>query len=262
MRARSPRSTGAGRARQRGELIVRGPRVLDPASGLDESRDVVVRRGEIAELAEAGSGDAARRRGRSRPRVCTSSPPSSTRTSTCGPPAGRTRRTSRPEAAPPPRAATAGSPPWRTPTRRSTAAADVEALRERAAREAAVPIGFMACVTRGMRGEELTDMLELREVGAVGFSDDGLPVEELARPAPRPSIPGDHRGADRPARGGPGALRRRRHARGRGLRRARARRHPDPLGVDHDRPRCADRRLRRTRASTSSTCRAASRSPP
>jgi dihydroorotase len=55
-------------------------------------------------------------------------------------------------------------------------AADVEALRERAVREASVPVGFLATVTRGMRGEELTEMAELREAGAVGFSDDGVPV--------------------------------------------------------------------------------------
>ena len=43
-------------------------------------------------------------------------------------------------------------------------------------REASVPVGFLATVTRGMRGEELTEMAELREAGAVGFSDDGLPI--------------------------------------------------------------------------------------
>ena len=56
-------------------------------------------------------------------------------------------------------------------------AADVRSLRERAAEHASVPTGFLACVTRGMRGEELTEMAELRGAGAVGFSDDGLPIE-------------------------------------------------------------------------------------
>jgi dihydroorotase len=55
-------------------------------------------------------------------------------------------------------------------------AADVGALRERAEREASVPVGFLATVTRGMEGEELTEMAELRDAGAVGFSDDGLPI--------------------------------------------------------------------------------------
>ena len=55
-------------------------------------------------------------------------------------------------------------------------AADVGALREQARSEASVPVGFLATVTRGMRGEELTEMAELREAGAIGFTDDGLPI--------------------------------------------------------------------------------------
>jgi dihydroorotase len=55
-------------------------------------------------------------------------------------------------------------------------AADITALRERAAAEASVPVGFLATVTMGMNGEELTEMVELREAGALGFSDDGLPL--------------------------------------------------------------------------------------
>ena len=34
--------------------MIRGARVLDPRAGIDAVRDVVVRDGEIAELAEAG----------------------------------------------------------------------------------------------------------------------------------------------------------------------------------------------------------------
>ncbi len=32
------------------------------------------------------------------------------------------------------------------------------------------------CITKGMKGEELADMNSLKEAGAVGFTDDGLPV--------------------------------------------------------------------------------------
>jgi dihydroorotase len=49
-------------------------------------------------------------------------------------------------------------------------------LRERAEREACVPVGFLATVTKGMAGEELTEMADLRDCGAVAFSDDGLPL--------------------------------------------------------------------------------------
>jgi dihydroorotase len=55
-------------------------------------------------------------------------------------------------------------------------APDVRALRERAESEATVPVGFLAAVTRGLGGEELTEMAELRDAGAIGFSDDGFPV--------------------------------------------------------------------------------------
>ncbi|HYM45823.1 MAG TPA: dihydroorotase [Solirubrobacteraceae bacterium] len=49
-------------------------------------------------------------------------------------------------------------------------------LREAAAREACVPVGFLAAITCGLRGEELTEMAQLRHEGALGFTDDGRPV--------------------------------------------------------------------------------------
>jgi dihydroorotase len=50
------------------------------------------------------------------------------------------------------------------------------ALRQLAAREAHVPVGFMPAITRGLEGERLTDMAELRAHGALGFTDDGRPL--------------------------------------------------------------------------------------
>lgn len=55
-------------------------------------------------------------------------------------------------------------------------AATLGALVETAAREAEVAVGFLAAITRGQRGEELTEMAELADAGAVAFSDDGVPV--------------------------------------------------------------------------------------
>ena len=52
----------------------------------------------------------------------------------------------------------------------------LRSLREAARREARVPVGFMARVTTGLHGEALTEMAELRESGALGFTDDGKPV--------------------------------------------------------------------------------------
>ncbi len=50
------------------------------------------------------------------------------------------------------------------------------ALLEQARDEAVVPTGFTAAISRGQRGEELTEMAELAEVGALAFTDDGRPV--------------------------------------------------------------------------------------
>jgi dihydroorotase len=51
-------------------------------------------------------------------------------------------------------------------------------VRERAEREGSIPVGFVANVTREMAGAELTEMAELRDAGAIGFSDDGLPIAD------------------------------------------------------------------------------------
>ena len=55
-------------------------------------------------------------------------------------------------------------------------AATLGALVEIAGREAEISVGFLAAITRGQRGEELTEMAELADAGAVAFSDDGVPV--------------------------------------------------------------------------------------
>jgi dihydroorotase len=55
-------------------------------------------------------------------------------------------------------------------------AAVLGALVERARTEAQIPVGFLAAITRGQHGAELTEMVELAEAGAAGFSDDGRPV--------------------------------------------------------------------------------------
>ena len=52
----------------------------------------------------------------------------------------------------------------------------LRSVREAAAREARVPVGFLAAITRGLAGEELTEMAELVGEGALGFTDDGRPV--------------------------------------------------------------------------------------
>ncbi|HEY6583205.1 MAG TPA: dihydroorotase [Gaiellaceae bacterium] len=41
---------------------------------------------------------------------------------------------------------------------------------------AEISVGFLAAITKGQEGEELTEMVELAETGAAGFTDDGRPV--------------------------------------------------------------------------------------
>jgi len=50
------------------------------------------------------------------------------------------------------------------------------ALVELAREQAIIPTGFMAAITKGLCGEELTEMAELASLGAVAFTDDGRPV--------------------------------------------------------------------------------------
>ena len=44
-----------------------------------------------------------------------------------------------------------------------------------------VPVGFLAAITQGQSGTELTEMAELAQEGAAGFSDDGFPVADAHR---------------------------------------------------------------------------------
>jgi dihydroorotase len=55
-------------------------------------------------------------------------------------------------------------------------AAVLGSLVEDAKAEAEVAVGFLAAITRGQEGAELTEMAELADQGAAGFTDDGRPV--------------------------------------------------------------------------------------
>jgi dihydroorotase len=55
-------------------------------------------------------------------------------------------------------------------------AATLGSLIEASRAEAVIPVGFLAAITKGQSGSELTEMGELAAAGAVGFSDDGVPV--------------------------------------------------------------------------------------
>jgi dihydroorotase len=160
------------------DLLLRDVHALDPRSGLDGLCDVLVRGGEIAEIADRGTiatpagvetvdGD-----GRHLfpafvdPHVHLRTPgqehkeglETGTRAAAAG---GYCAVIAMPNTAP-----VVDSAPV------------LGALLDAAAREARVPVGFMPAITRGLQGEELTEMAELRRLGAAGFTDDGRPVAD------------------------------------------------------------------------------------
>lgn len=53
-------------------------------------------------------------------------------------------------------------------------------IKQLISERACIEVLPVACVTKGMAGSELTEMVELASMGVVAFSDDGLPVTNLA----------------------------------------------------------------------------------
>ena len=164
--------TAAGTA----DLVVRGAHVLDPRERIDGTHDVVVRAGRIAELTAPGAAAAPQGAqvvdGHGRhllpafvdPHVHLRTP-------------GQEHKEDIETGT---RAAAAGgfcavvAMPNTDPVVDS--APILRSLQDAAARDARVAVGFMPAITRGLQGAELTEMAELREQGALGFTDDGRPV--------------------------------------------------------------------------------------
>jgi dihydroorotase len=157
-------------------VLIRAAHVLDPRLRLDGPHDVLVRAGEVAQLGAPGTLEApdgidlVPGEGRHLlpafvdPHVHLRIPgqehkedlQTGTRAAAAG---GYCAVVSMPNTAPPVDCA---------PVLRS--------LRDAAEQDARVPVGFLGAITRGLRGEELTEMVELREAGALGFTDDGMPL--------------------------------------------------------------------------------------
>jgi dihydroorotase len=155
-------------------VLIRGARLLDPRAGLDGRADLLIRDGAIAELGESlAAPDGAETveaeglhafPGFVDPHVHLRTPgredeediDSGTRAAAAG---GYCAILAQPNTEP-----VVDSAPV------------LRSLRERARAEARIPTGFLAAITVGQRGERLTEMAELADAGAVGFTDDGLPV--------------------------------------------------------------------------------------
>jgi dihydroorotase len=154
------------------DVLIRGARVLDPRARIDAKLDVRVRDGRIAELGHdlEHSGEVIDGEGRHLfpgfvdPHVHLRTPgqehkedlETGTRSAAAG---GFVAIVAMPNTSP-----TVDSAPI------------LRSLREAARRDARVPVGFLASVTTGLHGDALTEMAELREAGALGFTDDGKPV--------------------------------------------------------------------------------------
>jgi len=156
------------------DMLVRGARVVDPLIGLDAVRDVLVRKGVVTAVGDAVETpkgvrvvDAA---------GCLLLPgfvDLHTHTRVPG-------REDEEDLTSVSRAAAAGGYVAIFAMANTDPAVDtapvLESLQRKAQAEALVPIGLFAAVTRGLQSAELTEMWELAEAGAVGFSDDGRPL--------------------------------------------------------------------------------------
>jgi dihydroorotase len=161
------------KSRAKENLVVRGARVLDPAEGIDQVLDVRVDCGVVAQLGEAldkNEHHVVHGRGLVLAPAFVD-PHVHLRT-----PGREDEETIASGTA----AAAAGgycailAMPNTDPVVDS--AAVLESLVEQARAEAHVPVGFLAAISKGQEGGELTEMAELAERGAVAFSDDGRPV--------------------------------------------------------------------------------------
>ena len=158
------------------QLLIRAAHVTDPRAGLDGPHDVLIRDGEIAQLGAphslgAPAGTETVEGGRAHLFPAFVDPHVHLRT-----PGQEYKEDISSGTA----AAAAGgycavvAMPNTSPT--VDTASVVQSLVARAGAQARVPTGFLAAITRGLEGHELTEMAELRDVGAIGFTDDGKPV--------------------------------------------------------------------------------------
>ena len=166
-----PKLTARSRARE--NIVVRGARVLDPVEGIDQTMDVRVDCGVVARLGErldTNEHHVVDGRGMVLAPAFVD-PHVHLRT-----PGREDEETIATGTA----AAAAGgycavlAMPNTAPVVDS--AAVLESLVERARAEAEIPVGFLAAISKGQDGAELTEMVELAERGAVAFTDDGRPV--------------------------------------------------------------------------------------
>ena len=157
-------------------LLVKGAHVLDPRTDLDEPQDVLIQNGRIAELGAPGSlpspddGETIDAAGKHLfpafvdPHVHLRTPGQEYKEDLDSGTAA---------------AAAGGFCAVIAMPNTDPVVDDAPILRsliESARTQARVPVGFLASITRGLNGDDLTEMANLHDVGALGFTDDGKPV--------------------------------------------------------------------------------------
>ena len=156
------------------DLLIKGGRVVDPESGVDAVRDVLVKKGKVAEVgAGLEAGAHTRVVDADGMLVLPGFVDLHAHSRTPG-------REDEEDIATASAAAAAGGYVAAFGMANTEPVVDtamiLKGLAEKARSEAVVPVGFFASVTRGLAGEQLTEMGELGAAGAVGFSDDGRPL--------------------------------------------------------------------------------------
>ncbi len=161
----------------RAELLIKNAHVLDPRADLDERHDVLIRDGHIAELGSPGSlteaADGAETINADGKHLFPGFVDPHVHLRTPGQEYKEDLETGTAAAAAGGFCAVIAMP--------NTApvvddAAILRSLTEAARRQATIPVGFLAAITKNLKGHELTEMAELRDAGALGFTDDGKPV--------------------------------------------------------------------------------------
>ena len=155
------------------DLVIKGGRVIDPADGFDQVADLLVRAGRIeARSSRLAIPDGARQFDADGLVVAPGlvDPHCHLRT-----PGGEHKETIESGA----RAAAAGGFTTVIAMANTNPVVDHPAvlrdIQERA-REACVRVAQLASISIGLQGQQLSDMGRLAAAGAIGFSDDGIPV--------------------------------------------------------------------------------------
>ena len=156
------------------KLLIKNGRVIDPASDIDETLDILIDRGKISEINPKIEGEGTKIIDASRLVVAPGFIDMHVHLREPGQEDKETIKTGSLAAAKGGFTSIACMPNT-NPVNDSRGVTEYIVSESR--RNAAVNIFPIAAITRGLNGEEITDMNDLHEAGAIAFSDDGHPVE-------------------------------------------------------------------------------------